>query len=75
MSELTEAKQWKDIPLLLDGESSYGDDKPKEECGVFGIFAPGEEVARITFFGLFALQPREVIPEPRVAALLQATRF
>lgn len=33
-------------------------DNPKEECGVFGIFAPGEEVARITFFGLFALQHR-----------------
>ena len=33
-------------------------DNPKEECGVFGIFAPTEEVARITFFGLFALQHR-----------------
>jgi amidophosphoribosyltransferase len=33
-------------------------DNPKEECGVFGIFAPGQEVARITFFGLFALQHR-----------------
>jgi len=27
-------------------------------CGVFGVFAPGEDVARITFFGLFALQHR-----------------
>jgi amidophosphoribosyltransferase len=34
------------------------DDKPHEECGVFGVYAPGEEVARITFFGLFALQHR-----------------
>lgn len=34
------------------------DDKPHEECGVFGIFAPGEEVARVTFFGLYALQHR-----------------
>ncbi len=34
------------------------DDKPHEECGVFGIYAPGEEVARVTFFGLFALQHR-----------------
>ncbi|NLT73182.1 MAG: amidophosphoribosyltransferase [Chloroflexi bacterium] len=33
-------------------------DRPHEECGVFGIFAPGEAVARITFFGLFALQHR-----------------
>ena len=29
-----------------------------ESCGVFGVYAPGEEVARITYFGLFALQHR-----------------
>lgn len=29
-----------------------------EECGVFGIYAPQEEVAKITYFGLFALQHR-----------------
>ncbi|MEZ4505916.1 MAG: amidophosphoribosyltransferase [Thermomicrobiales bacterium] len=34
------------------------DDKPHEECGVFGIYGPGEDVARITFFGLYALQHR-----------------
>lgn len=34
------------------------DDKPKEACGVFGIVAPGEEVARLAFFGLYALQHR-----------------
>lgn len=39
-------------------DSDWEQDNPKEECGVFGIFAPGEEVARITFFGLFALQHR-----------------
>ena len=33
-------------------------DTPKEECGIFGIYAPSEEVARVTFFGLFALQHR-----------------
>ncbi len=33
-------------------------DRPQEECGVFGIHAPGEDVARITFFGLYALQHR-----------------
>src|SRR2546423_6359536 len=31
---------------------------PKEECGIFGIYGPGEDVARLTFFGLFALQHR-----------------
>jgi amidophosphoribosyltransferase len=34
------------------------DDTPNEECGIFGVFAPGEDVARLTFFGLFALQHR-----------------
>jgi amidophosphoribosyltransferase len=29
-----------------------------EACGVFGIYGPGEDVARITFFGLYALQHR-----------------
>jgi len=31
---------------------------PREACGVFGVFAPGEDVARLTFFGLYALQHR-----------------
>ena len=34
------------------------DGKPKEECGVFGIYAYGEDVAKLTFFGLFTLQHR-----------------
>jgi amidophosphoribosyltransferase len=29
-----------------------------EACGVFGVYAPGEDVARLTFFALFALQHR-----------------
>ncbi|HMQ55543.1 MAG TPA: class II glutamine amidotransferase, partial [Anaerolineae bacterium] len=33
-------------------------DNPSEECGVFGIYAPGRDVARLTFFGLYALQHR-----------------
>ena len=35
-----------------------GAESPKEECGLFGIWAPGEEVARLTYFGLFAQQHR-----------------
>ncbi len=31
---------------------------PREECGVFGIFAPGEDVATATYYGLYALQHR-----------------
>lgn len=34
------------------------EDKPQHECGVFGIYAPDEDVARLTFFGLYALQHR-----------------
>ncbi|HHV65269.1 MAG TPA: amidophosphoribosyltransferase [Peptococcaceae bacterium] len=33
-------------------------DKPKEECGVFGIYAPEQEVAQLTYYGLYALQHR-----------------
>lgn len=36
----------------------FEDDNPHEECGVIGIFAPNEDVARMTFFGLYALQHR-----------------
>ncbi len=38
-------KRW-DIPAL------------REECGVFGAYAPGRDVARLSFFGLYALQHR-----------------
>ncbi len=34
------------------------DDKPREECGVVGVYARGEHVAKLAFFGLFALQHR-----------------
>lgn len=33
-------------------------DKPEEACGVFGIYAPGEDVAKLAYFGLYALQHR-----------------
>ncbi len=33
-------------------------DGPRDECGVFGIVAPGREVARLAYFGLYALQHR-----------------
>ena len=29
-----------------------------ESCGIFGVYAPGEDVARLTFFALFSLQHR-----------------
>jgi amidophosphoribosyltransferase len=33
-------------------------DGPRDECGVFGIYAPGHEVSRLSYFALFALQHR-----------------
>jgi len=33
-------------------------DGPRDECGVFGIFAPGHEVSRLSYFALYALQHR-----------------
>jgi amidophosphoribosyltransferase len=33
-------------------------DHPEEACGVFAVYAPGEDVARLTYFGLHALQHR-----------------
>ncbi len=35
-----------------------GSDNPREACGVFGVYGPGEDVARLTFYGLYALQHR-----------------
>ena len=34
------------------------DETPHEECGVFGVWAPGEDVSKLTYFGLYALQHR-----------------
>jgi len=38
---------------LLPGEKG-----PQDACGVFGVWAPGEEVAKLCYFGLYALQHR-----------------
>ena len=45
-----------------DGRLSHdlipGEKSPQDACGVFGVWAPGEEVAKLTYFGLYALQHR-----------------
>jgi amidophosphoribosyltransferase len=33
-------------------------DGPRDECGVFGIYAPAHEVSRLSYFALYALQHR-----------------
>jgi amidophosphoribosyltransferase len=34
------------------------DESPKEACGIFGVYAPGQPVAHLTYLGLYALQHR-----------------
>ncbi|GAA3401875.1 amidophosphoribosyltransferase [Pseudarthrobacter polychromogenes] len=45
-----------------DGKLSHdllpGEKGPQDACGVFGVWAPGEEVAKLTYYGLYALQHR-----------------
>jgi amidophosphoribosyltransferase len=38
--------------------SRVNGDSPREACGLFGVWAPGEDVARLAYFGLYALQHR-----------------
>src|SRR5436853_6063144 len=39
-------------------QSIPDENPPGEECGVFGVWAPGEEVSKLTYYGLYALQHR-----------------
>ncbi|MGH8932821.1 MAG: amidophosphoribosyltransferase [Egibacteraceae bacterium] len=34
------------------------DDGGRDECGVFAVYAPGEDVAKLSYYGLYALQHR-----------------
>ena len=50
------------MPLRPDGRLNHdlmpGEKGPQDACGVFGVWAPGEEVAKLTYFGLYSLQHR-----------------
>lgn len=37
---------------------TQGETEPREECGVFGVWAPGEDVSKLSYYGLYALQHR-----------------
>ena len=45
-------------PTVPEPHLESADPEPREECGVFGIWAPGEDVANLTYYGLYALQHR-----------------
>ncbi len=42
----------------LTHEIDPDDRRPQDACGVFGVWAPGEDVAKLTYYGLYALQHR-----------------
>jgi len=44
--------------LIIGDEVVFASERLGHECGVFGLFAPKEDVSRTTYFGLFALQHR-----------------
>src|SRR3712207_7147404 len=50
------------VALRGDGRLSHdllpGEKGPQDACGVFGVWAPGEEVSKLAYFGLYALQHR-----------------
>ncbi|HEV7647518.1 MAG TPA: amidophosphoribosyltransferase [Actinophytocola sp.] len=43
---------------MVTDQSNVPEPEPREECGVFGVWAKGEEVSKLTYFGLYALQHR-----------------
>jgi amidophosphoribosyltransferase len=46
-------------PLMTPGQFELDQrDGPRDECGVFGIYAPGHDVSRLAYFALYALQHR-----------------
>ena len=46
------------VPTGPDDRTYDDEQPPKDACGVFGVWAPGEDVAKLTYFGLYALQHR-----------------
>jgi len=45
--------QWRTPHVVIPDNEN-----PREACGVFGVYGPNEDVARLTFYGLYALQHR-----------------
>src|SRR4051794_30561135 len=52
------------LKYVLKGDGRLGHDldprdrAPQDACGVFGVWAPGEDVSKLTYYGLYALQHR-----------------
>ena len=56
----------RDIPVMHlsssvsfnEGDADRSTDKPQEACGVFGVYTPERQAAKLAYFGLYALQHR-----------------
>ncbi|MDQ1428965.1 MAG: amidophosphoribosyltransferase [Acidimicrobiaceae bacterium] len=48
-------EEWSNV---MAGADTSDDEHPREACGVFGVYAPGQPVAHLTYDGLYALQHR-----------------
>src|SRR5690606_2363418 len=47
-----------ELPDTMLTDSDELEKGPRDACGVFGLWAPGEEVAKMAYYGLYALQHR-----------------
>ena len=54
----TRVARWDSEPEAIPSLVMPENDNPREACGVFGVYGPGEDVARLTFYGLYSLQHR-----------------
>ncbi|HEY2508963.1 MAG TPA: amidophosphoribosyltransferase [Streptosporangiaceae bacterium] len=43
---------------LLSHDPDPADRPPQDACGVFGVWSPGEDVAKLAYYGLYSLQHR-----------------
>ena len=46
------------MPISAPARPALDRDGPRDECGVFGLYAPGHDVSRLAYFALYALQHR-----------------
>src|SRR6267143_6945110 len=55
MASQDTGRSWRhEILVTLDSDLSG----PRDACGVFGVYAPGQPVSNLTYLGLYALQHR-----------------
>ena len=47
-------EEWSNVNAAADTDQEH----PREACGVFGVYAPSQPVAHLTYDGLYALQHR-----------------